>query len=97
MTNPPIDPLREGLVMSLDMRLGARGNLLEPGPDSYTQIMLASPVILESELEAIKAQTAVPTETIPTFFSGGTDGALEAAVQVRSPPFFGTIRVPQIG
>ncbi len=31
MTNPPIDPLREGLVMSLEMRLGGRGNLLQPG------------------------------------------------------------------
>jgi glutamate synthase (ferredoxin) len=31
VTNPPIDPLREGLVMSLEMRLGGRGNLLQPG------------------------------------------------------------------
>ena len=38
VTNPPIDPLREGLVMSLEMRLGKRGNLLTPGPDSYTQV-----------------------------------------------------------
>ena len=29
VTNPPIDPLREGLVMSLEMRLGGRGNLLQ--------------------------------------------------------------------
>ena len=38
VTNPPIDPLREGLVMSLEMRLGKRGNLLTPGPDSYAQV-----------------------------------------------------------
>jgi hypothetical protein len=31
VTNPPIDPLREGLVMSLEMRLGGRGNLLQTG------------------------------------------------------------------
>ena len=31
VTNPPIDPLRERLVMSLAMRLGARGNLLTVG------------------------------------------------------------------
>jgi hypothetical protein len=37
VTNPPIDPLREGLVMSLEMRLGGRGNLLAPGPDTYRQ------------------------------------------------------------
>jgi Glutamate synthase central domain len=38
VTNPPIDPLREGLVMSLEMRLGKRGNLLTPGPESYAQV-----------------------------------------------------------
>lgn len=38
VTNPPIDPLREGLVMSLAVRLGKRGNLLEPGPHAYTQV-----------------------------------------------------------
>ncbi len=38
VTNPPIDPLREGLVMSLAMRLGHRGNLLQPGMDAYSQV-----------------------------------------------------------
>lgn len=38
VTNPPIDPLREGLVMSLEMRLGARGNLLQPNGDTYRQV-----------------------------------------------------------
>ena len=41
MTNPPIDSLREGLVMSLEMRLGKRGNLLQPGPDAYSQVAAA--------------------------------------------------------
>ena len=40
VTNPPIDPLREGLVMSMTMRLGKRGNLLQPGPDAYSQVCL---------------------------------------------------------
>ena len=54
VTNPPIDPLREGLVMSMEMRLGGRGNLLEPGPNTYQQVQLKSPVLLESELQAIQ-------------------------------------------
>eukprot|EP00951_Prasinocladus_malaysianus_P045918 scaffold622558_cov43-Prasinocladus_malaysianus.AAC.1 len=58
VTNPPIDPLREGLVMSLEMRLGARGNLLTPGPDSYRQVLLDSPILLESELDAIASGNA---------------------------------------
>ena len=61
MTNPPIDPLREGLVMSLAMRLGKRGNLLQPGPGAYTQLLLESPVLLESELAAIQTGSALST------------------------------------
>jgi len=38
VTNPPIDPLREGLVMSLEMRLGGRGNLLQPSSNTYRQV-----------------------------------------------------------
>ena len=30
VTNPPIDPLREGVVMSLDVFLGRKGNILQP-------------------------------------------------------------------
>lgn len=39
VTNPPIDPLREGLVMSMEMRLGGRGNLLQPGSSTYRQVL----------------------------------------------------------
>ncbi|CAN0519167.1 unnamed protein product, partial [Scytosiphon promiscuus] len=30
VTNPPINPLREGTVMSLEMSLGSRGNVMNP-------------------------------------------------------------------
>lgn len=62
VTNPPIDPLREGLVMSLNMRLGARGNLLQPSKDAYRQLTLTSPVLLESDLAAIMEQDLVSTQ-----------------------------------
>jgi hypothetical protein len=50
VTNPPIDPLREGLVMSLNTRLGKRGNLLHAAEDSYSQVgtLLASPLAVLS-------------------------------------------------
>ena len=54
VTNPPIDPLRESLVMSLAMQLGARGNLLEEKPEYARQIKLNSPVLNNGELEAIR-------------------------------------------
>lgn len=38
VTNPAIDPLREGLVMSLEVNLGKRGNILEVGPENASQV-----------------------------------------------------------
>lgn len=80
VTNPPIDPLREGLVMSLEMRLGRRGNLLEPGPGAYNQVMLKSPVLLESELAAVQADGALGTQTFETRYTSGSSGALKASL-----------------
>ena len=38
VTNPPIDPLREGLVMSLEVNIGKRGNILEAGSENASQV-----------------------------------------------------------
>ena len=53
VTNPPIDPLREQLVMSLAMRLGARGNLLTSGPGHARQLELPSPILDEAGLRSL--------------------------------------------
>ncbi len=50
VTNPPIDPLREKLVMSLEMHLGKRGSALLPEPEAAAVLHLASPVLNEAEL-----------------------------------------------
>ncbi|KAG2445645.1 hypothetical protein HXX76_000255 [Chlamydomonas incerta] len=81
VTNPPIDPLREGLVMSLEMRLGARGNLLNPGADSYKQVLLDSPILLESEMQAISTDKVLGSKTFKLFFEAGKPGAMEAALK----------------
>ncbi|CAM0907172.1 unnamed protein product [Alopecurus aequalis] len=47
VTNPAIDPLREGLVMSLEVNIGKRGNILEVGPENADQVTLSSPVLNE--------------------------------------------------
>eukprot|EP00887_Chlorella_sp_A99_P001969 scaffold18.g1969.t1 len=80
VTNPPIDPLREGLVMSLEMRLGKRGNLLEPGSGAYHQVMLKSPVLLESELEAVLADSALPSATFQLRYKAGRPTAMREAL-----------------
>jgi glutamate synthase (ferredoxin) len=53
VTNPPIDPLRESLVMSLQMHLGERGNLLHIEPTNAHTLLLDTPVISQAELDVI--------------------------------------------
>ncbi len=53
VTNPAIDPLRESLVMSLNVYLGAKGSILQPTENMARFIKLLSPVINEKELESI--------------------------------------------
>jgi glutamate synthase (ferredoxin) len=43
VTNPPIDPLREGMVMSLTMNVGLRGNLLQAVPENAKRLKIDSP------------------------------------------------------
>ena len=56
VTNPPIDPLREKLVMSLEMHLGERCTPFEI-KDPKPFIHLQSPILNEEELISIKNQT----------------------------------------
>ncbi len=53
VTNPPMDPIREKLVMSLRIQLGRRGPLLEDRPQQAHLIELSSPILSDAELEAI--------------------------------------------
>ncbi|MEL6224246.1 MAG: glutamate synthase large subunit [Cyanobacteria bacterium J06627_8] len=68
VTNPAIDPLRESLVMSLSMTLGARGNLLEAKPEYARQIKLDNPVLNDTELAQIH-NAGFQTATLSTLYS----------------------------
>ena len=50
VTNPPIDPLREGLVMTLTGFAGKRGNLLEEKAEHYGLLRLANPVLFPEDV-----------------------------------------------
>ena len=54
VTNPPIDPIREKLVMSLRTGLGWRRNLLSETPEHCRQVLLESPILLDAELQKIQ-------------------------------------------
>ena len=83
VTNPPIDPLREKLVMSLVLSLGRRGNLLERGPEAAQQLQLDSPVINEAELAAIQ-QSDLGAATLSTLFpiADGPEGLQTAVLRL---------------
>ena len=53
VTNPPMDPIREHLVMSLRTYLGGRGSMLEESPRIAHLMELASPVLSNAEVEKI--------------------------------------------
>ena len=54
VTNPPIDSLREQVVMSLKTRLGNLGNIVEEDPEQCNLVLLESPVLLNHELSTLK-------------------------------------------
>ena len=54
VTNPPIDPIRERLVMSHSADLGPEGNLLSETPEHAHVVHLESPFLFPHQLEALK-------------------------------------------
>jgi len=55
VTNPPIDSIREGLVMSLTNYIGgANANVLEESPEHCRLIKFSSPIIVNTDLGKIK-------------------------------------------
>ncbi len=58
VTNPAIDPLREKLVMSLEVCLGAKGNILQPSQAGAKTLYLSGPVLNETQLEQLVHPTA---------------------------------------
>lgn len=51
VTNPPIDPIREKLVMSLASFVGNNGDLLEERPEDCHTVALKHPILTSKELE----------------------------------------------
>ncbi len=54
VTNPPIDSIREEMVMSLVSFVGAEGNLLDTNPAHARMIELPQPVITNEDLERLR-------------------------------------------
>ena len=54
VTNPPIDPIREEIVMSLSTSLGTERNLFEETPAHAHKLILDQPILLNRELETLR-------------------------------------------
>ena len=86
VTNPPVDAIREELIMSTDTTIGPEANMLEPSPDCARQIRLGSPILTNSELEKLKhlgeiGQAGFRSITLPMLFEVvGGRRALEGAL-----------------
>jgi glutamate synthase (NADPH) large chain len=82
VTNPPIDPLREELVMSLKMSLGPEQNLFEETEQHCRRILIDQPILTAAELEKIRAlgDERASSTTLSTLFpvSAGEEGMEEA-------------------
>ncbi|MSQ12314.1 MAG: glutamate synthase large subunit [Dehalococcoidia bacterium] len=84
VTNPPIDYLREQVVMALDTYLGARGSLLEETPEHAKLVFLASPILSEREMEVLRhlPDPAYRAATLSCLFPPEGPEAMETALQL---------------
>ena len=73
VTNPPIDPLREGLVMSLMSFAGKQRNLLDETPEHCRQLKLPHPILTNDDMERLRTagRDDFKVVTLPAVFSGG--------------------------
>ncbi len=71
VTNPPIDPIREELVMTLTSFIGRQKNLIEETPEHCKLIKILSPVVTDDELESLRQfdDPAFSSVTLDAVFS----------------------------
>ena len=56
VTNPPIDPIREELVMSLEMSLGSKPNIFsKPDDNNSFRLELSQPIIKNEEMISLNS------------------------------------------
>lgn len=81
VTNPPIDPIREAVVMSLETCLGKERNLFKETQDHANRLIINSPVLSEGKFRKLLSinNSAYSHEIIDLCFDGSTD--LKSAVE----------------
>ena len=83
VSNPPLDAIREELVTSVSINLGAQRNLFEETPLHARQLRLSSPVLTERDLDKIKAvdRPGIKAATLSLLFPADEEpGAMDRAM-----------------
>jgi glutamate synthase domain-containing protein 2/glutamate synthase domain-containing protein 1/glutamate synthase domain-containing protein 3 len=77
VTNPPIDPIREELVMSLISYIGTERNILDEQPDNCHTLKLPHPILTNRDLEKLRRVSSgdLLATTLPALFRA-EDGEL---------------------
>ncbi|MEP7184837.1 MAG: glutamate synthase large subunit [Rhodanobacter sp.] len=81
VTNPPIDPLRERLVMSLTTQIGPEGNLFELSAENARQTLLNSPICSQRKLRQMLAMPQFVDATVKIDLCYPIEEGLEAALR----------------
>lgn len=83
VTNPPIDPLRESIVMSLETCLGREQNIFEQSAEHAHRIILASPILSASKMAQLRELASTRSEYAlhQIDLNYPADEGLEAALQ----------------
>jgi len=86
VTNPPIDPIREEIVMSLATSLGNERNLFDETPEHAHKLLLEQPILLNRELETLRHVShdvyAADTLDITWPISEGPAGMVQAIERI---------------
>src|SRR6202522_4138194 len=70
VTNPPIDPIREELVMSLISYIGTERNILDEAPENCHTLKLPHPILTNRDLEKLRRISSgdLLATTLPALF-----------------------------
>ena len=70
VTNPPIDPIREEMVMSLISYIGTERNILDEAPENCHTLKLPHPILTNRDLEKLRRVSSgdLLATTLPAFF-----------------------------
>lgn len=86
VTNPPIDPFREKVVMSMQCPIGPEANLLQPSAQQVHRIWLPNPILSIPDTQLLKRNTHRGWKTkvldITFQYSEGTRGYMECIERI---------------